>query len=374
MKRFNIKIIVFLLPIALFVLPIGFLLKIYGESFVDFERIIKDNEYELIGQKFTESNTLAIKTTIVNNSEPKVVAIGSSRVLQFREEMFREPFYNYGYTTSSNGTILPTLKLITEDSPPQYLILGLDQWNFNKKWDKSEYPNYRQRNIIIQNIALQSIPAFLKEVLESKNFFNVPEGKIGLNAVKYNNGFRRDGSRDYGTYIEKLDLNDTTIKDYLFRETFSRIEEGNDRFEYGENIDLSDLKYIEDIIEYCDNANINLIIFMPPFAPSVWAAMESSGNYNYIKKANKHIKKICNTNDVPYFNFSSPDLISYFDDEMLDGFHGSERVYGKMLLHMAQYSSRVARIIDEDNLVQALKNTSQLNMFDKPFNTSADGF
>ena len=125
MKRFNIKIIVFLLPIALFVLPIGFLLKIYGESFVDFERIIKDNEYELIGQKFTESNTLAIKTTIVNNIEPKVVAIGSSRVLQFREEMFREPFYNYGYTTSSNGTILPTLKLITEDSPPQYLILTI---------------------------------------------------------------------------------------------------------------------------------------------------------------------------------------------------------------------------------------------------------
>ena len=106
MKRFNIKIIVFFLPIVLFAFPIGYLLKVYGESYVDFERIIKDSKYELIGQRFTESNTLPIKTTIVNNSKPNVVAIGSSRVLQFREEMFRESFYNYGYTTSSNGTIL----------------------------------------------------------------------------------------------------------------------------------------------------------------------------------------------------------------------------------------------------------------------------
>lgn len=374
MKRFYIKLVVFLLPIALLVLPVGFLLKLYGESFVDFEQIIKDNEYELIGQKFSESNTLAIKTTIVNNSKPKVVAIGSSRVLQFRKEMFREPFYNYGYTTTSIGTILPTLKLITEDSPPQYLILGLDQWNFNKKWDKSEYPNYHQRNIIIQNIAVPSIPAFLKEIFESKNFFNIPEGKIGLNAVNYNNGFRRDGSRDYGTQIEKLELNDTTLEDYQFRNTFSRIQEGNHRFQYGKEINFSDLQYIEDIIDYCINQDIKLFIFMPPFAPSVWAAMERSGNYNYIKEADKHVKRICNIHNIPYFNFSGSHLVHYSDSEMLDGFHGSERVYGKMLLHMAQLSSDIESIIDKDNLIQTLNETSHLNMFDKPTNISTDGF
>ena len=374
MKSFNIKIIVFLIPIVLIIFPIQFLLKIYGESYVDFERIIKENKYELIGQRFTESNTLAIKTIMVNNSKPKVVAIGSSRVLQFREEMFRESFFNYGYTTSSNGTILPTLKLITEDSPPQYLILGLDQWNFNKKWDKSEYPNYRPRNADIQNIAIKSIPAFLKEVLGSKNVFSIPEGKIGLNAVKYNNGFRRDGSRDYGNRIEKLELNDTTLEDYQFRNTFSRIYDGNRRFEYGKEISLSDLQYIVDIIEYCNNQDIKLFIFMPPFAPSIWAAMERSGNYNYIKEADKHVKNICNIYNIPYFNFSNSNLVHYSDSEMLDGFHGSERVYGKILLYMAQFNTDINSIIDKDNLIHTLNETPHLNMFDKPTNISADGF
>ena len=303
MKRFIIKIVVFLLPIMLICIPIGLLLKVYGESYVNFERIITDDKYELIGQKFSESNTLGIKTIIANKNKPKVVAIGSSRVLQFREEMFKEPFYNYGYTTTSNGTILPSLNLITENSPPKYLILGLDQWNFNKKWDKREYPSYVSRNTNIKNISFTSIPAFLKEVLESKNVLSIPEGMVGLNAVNYNNGFRRDGSRDYGNRIEKLELNDTTLEDYQFKNTLSRIQNGNNRFDYGENIDLSDLKYIIDIIEHCKNKNINLFIYMPPFAPSVWAAMERSENYNYIKEADKKVKRICNTYHVPYLIF-----------------------------------------------------------------------
>jgi len=374
MKRFNIKIIVFLIPIILFVIPIGYLLKIYGESFVNFEQIITEDKYHLIGQKFSESNTRGIKTIIANKREPRIVAIGSSRVLQFRAEMFKSSFYNYGYTTSQNGSILPTLKLITENSPPDYLILGLDQWNFNKNWDNSEYPNYLQSNAEIKNIAISSIPGFLIEVINSKNILKIPNGMVGLNAIINNSGFRRDGSRDYGIHIDKLEANDTTIEDYLFKNTFSRIEEGRDRFEYGENIDLSDLNYIEDIIEYCNNDSIKLIIFMPPFAPAVWSAMERSGNYNYIKELDKHVKRICDVNEVPYFNFSAPDLISYSDHEMVDGFHGSERVYGKMLLHMAQNSSSIDGIIDKNNLDQTLRETSHLNMFDKPTNISANGF
>ena len=74
------------------------------------------------------------------------------------------------------------------------------------------------------------------------------------------------------------------------------------------------------------------------------------------------------------FNFSSPGLINYSDSEMLDGFHGSERVYDKILLHMAQFSSEMESIIDKDNLIQTLNETSHLNMFDKPTNISADGF
>lgn len=357
----------------MFSLPVIFLLRIYGESYVDFEQIIMDDNYQLIGQKFLESNTLGIKTIIINKKKPKILAIGSSRVLQFREEMFKESFYNYGYTTNQIGTILPTLKLVAKNSPPEYIILGLDQWIFNKKWDNNRYPKYRQPNTQLKNISISSIPAFLQEVFESKNMLKIPNDMVGLNAVKYSNGFRPDGSRSYGTIIEKLELNDSTLEDYKFRNTFKRIKDGNSRFEYGENIDISDLKYIEEIIDFCKKSNINLFIFMPPFAPSVWATMERSENYHYIEKADTHIKRICTIHNVPYFNFSSPDVISYYDYEMIDGFHGSERVYGKMLLHMAQVSSIIERIIDKDMLAKTLRETNNLNMFDKPSNISASG-
>lgn len=365
MKIFIKKTVLLLIPLLLILGTPNYLAFIYGEAFVDFEKVIEGDRFELIGQKFSESNTLWLKTKIINKRKPLIVALGSSRVLQFRRQMFKDEFFNYGYTTTKNSTILPTLKLVSRESKLKYLIVGIDQWNFNKSWDKTSYPNYQSRFPRLKNsLDVVSLFTLVTEILKFEGNHTSSKGKIGLNAIHHGNGFRRDGSRNYGVLIDKLFKGDTTYEDYKFQDTFRRIEDGNRRFQYGNKIDTSQLNYIYDLIDYCESNDIKLIFFLPPFAPTVWKVMTESGNYSYISDLDNHMKTISMKYDIPYFNFSGPGVLNYTDEEMIDGFHGSESVYSKILLHIACENSDFAEIIDTEVIHGALESRESLNIFD----------
>ena len=365
MKTFILKILSISLPFAIFTLPIAILLKSYGEAFVDFDSLISKQDFKLIGQKYSESNTLWFKSKLAEKKKAKVLALGSSRVLQFRAEMFSESFFNYGYTTTKNYTLLPTLRLIPDESLPEVLILGLDQWNFNKIWDESSYPVHTNILPRIRNTpSPMDIFSFLIEVFENGLNLKNTEGLIGLNAIIYGNGFRQDGSRDYGDLVDKILEGDSTYNDYKFRNTLERIRLGNSRFEWGESIDKSQLNYVRDLISYCNKKHIKLILFLPPFAPKVWHEMERSNRYKYISNLSEELSKMCVELDVLFLDFTSPLEISYGDNEMVDGFHGGEKVYSKILLRIAKEDRLVKNYINVKGLEKRVLIENELSIFD----------
>ena len=71
------------------------------------------------------------------------------------------------------------------------------------------------------------------------------------------------------------------MEDYQFKDTFSRIEEGKYRFEWGERIDNDTLDQLKNLLDYCSEKKIYVIGILPPFAPAVYSKIEQSGNYNY---------------------------------------------------------------------------------------------
>lgn len=369
MKDFIIKTLLFSLPLATLIAPIALFLKSYGEVFVDFDSLVLEDDFKLVGQKYSESNTIWLKSKLAEKRKAEVLALGSSRVLQFREEMFSESFFNYGYTTTQNYTILPTLKLIPDESLPKLLILGLDQWNFNMLWDKTEYPVTSPRTPRLKNrlSPLETI-SFVKDIYESGLNFSRPKGVIGMNAIQNSIGFRHDGSRDYGDQVDKILLQDSTIKDYNFRNTLDRIKQGNRPFEWGDAIDCSQLNYVRDLISFCEDKGMELVLFLPPFAPSVWHEMVSCGKYDYVVTLSEELSKICNARDVAFFDFTSQTEIVFNDSEMLDGFHGSERVYARMLLRIAQEGGHLKKYIAVEKIENRMMLESELNIFDDPSN------
>jgi hypothetical protein len=104
MRRFIIKSIVVLsLPILLLVY--AFLIGVNENLHVaDYDK----KEVFLIGEPYQDNYSRYFKSS-VNLDSIKVLAIGTSRVLQFKKEFFKESFFNLGYLVRTPSQ---TLKLI----------------------------------------------------------------------------------------------------------------------------------------------------------------------------------------------------------------------------------------------------------------------
>ena len=83
------------------------------------------------------ANTRQYKKELLAKTQPKVIALGSSRVMQFRQHMFSGEFLNLGGGMES---IHDGIKLIPDiiKRKPELIILGLDIWWFNDRFQSPE--------------------------------------------------------------------------------------------------------------------------------------------------------------------------------------------------------------------------------------------
>lgn len=367
MKSFLIKVLLFSLPIFLLFIPPFLVLRISKEGYFNIDKVIDKERDYLIGYAYHEDNYKYIKWKELT-SKPKrsVVALGSSRVLQFRAQMFQSDFYNSGYTISSITDFIPFLEGIPSEKYPETLIIGLDQWMYNKAWDpiagevssSSKWKNSFKRSPSIgTSISIWKDLAAAKYGME---IFQSADGpgeaiKIGLNALVNNKGFRSDGSIYYGSQIDKLVANDPSARDYAFEETFGRIDNGNKRFEYGEEINPKALEELEKLLAFCKNHNIYLIGFLPPFAEGVQTKMDETGQYGYVKGIYDASKAIFDKNEFEFWDLSDLSTFGSSDKEVIDGHHGGEATYLKMLVYMLENGSKLSKHADAEQLKADLK-------------------
>lgn len=360
---------IFLKKLVVFLFPIGFLLGIpslyfllSGENFVSksrFNEIVTAENY-LIGFLYNESNYKSLKQLALD-TQPKiqVMALGSSRVTQFRSLMFESSFFNAGYTVSTITQFKDYLESMPESKHPNVLLMGLDQWMFNENWNKVEFDtityffdstateiNYlptSQQYINFWNDLLFHRSSHFK-LFGSQTTKNIQS--LGLNAYFYNMGFRPDGSFNYGTRINGLLQNDPTVKDYGFEDTFERIQSGVFRFEFGEDVNPKAVLALEEFFSYCRLKNIKVVAFLAPFAPSVALELQNSPNHNYIRKLPTLLKPLQKENEVEIWDFTDIKNLGCTDQEFLDGFHSGEVANVKMLLEMAKGNSLLKPYLD----------------------------
>lgn len=332
----------------------------YSENFKSIESIVTDtdNKY-LVGYAHNENNYKYLKWANVN-SNPKrdILALGSSRVLQFRSEMFTSSFYNSGYTISSLNDFLPFIKSIPKNRLPNVLIIGLDQWMFNYNWDKlkktkdKDYWSSSFTMIPKGKILFNVYKDFFKKKIQFSptKLANDSIIKIGMNAYINNKGFRNDGSMFYGSQIEKLLNNDNSANDYNLNDTYKRINNGKRNMEYGEAINKESLIVLDTFLNYCKQNDVFVVGFAPPFAIAAINKMNELGKYAYMSNIEPECNKLFNKYNYEFYNYSNPSIIGANDSNNIDGMHGGEVTYLKMLLN----------ILDSDSKLNGFTNVNQL--------------
>ncbi len=258
-----------------------------------------------------------------------VLALGSSRVLQFSNEMFDEPFFNLGYTSRTIVQIQKILEKLRVEN--KTLIVGLDQWSFNGKCRRVHDARFKPSEVSFRQAAFSQTK--LRDILRGKITWNrKPSDEwllIGSGANLALNGMKSDGSFYYGQIIHGRlhHVKELIGLDFEFEYTLERIQQGNFNFEPEERASQISLEHLENLIQACKKGNNRPVLFFPPFAPFI-AKRLANENYGYIRDASFQVAKICEKHEVAFFDFTH---FPSMDSDYVDGFHAGKKVYYEML-------------------------------------------
>lgn len=321
----------------------------------DFDQMIevqRMNHDVLIGMGYNEQ-TAYYKLRNANYYRAEVLALGTSRVMQFKSDYFSMSFYNCGGSVAWNyDEYLNFIKNL--NYTPEIILLGLDQWVFNSAWNQQycvAYEEYQPIRLIHRNGLVWNMT---KDFINQKwNFHSINNYSMnyGFNGRVKDNGYQWDGSYYYGESYRN-----PNTRDYMFMNTFKNIEDGSGRFEWGEHIDNKTCAFLKALLKYCNEKGIEVVGFAPPFAPSVCDKMTASGNYGYLNEISPECEEIFAEYGFEYFDYTDVRELGVNDKNFVDGFHGSEIVYAYMVQDMIMQESALKKYVDETKLDNLLIN------------------
>jgi hypothetical protein len=330
MKKFLLYIVLLLLPFAIIITPAYCVLYKAGElhDITYYIRDLKTNQY--FGLAYSEMNA-PYKFRMANYKQPKVLAIGSSRIMQVREDVINPlySFYNAGGATESIEGLEIFVRQLSYT--PELIIVNLDQFPFNPNFTihnpgggkAISFDPVKSNLSGIINTCLTFISDFMKGKLSQDIFTS---DNLGITARVNKNGFANDGSYHY-TYNE---LHPELQKDYGFSNTKSRIRLHNRRFEEGDKVDKTLLPKFSRFLDMCQNRGIKVIAIIPPFAPTINELLRADGGYTYMDKIYTDLSPVFQSyKDCYLYDFR--DVEGLDDSYYVDGFHGSVVVYNKIL-------------------------------------------
>lgn len=360
MKKFVLRVVIFLFPIILLVIM---LLPFYYIAFQTGELLPIDvlinkqrsNPSSLVGLAYNEQ-TAYYKLMNANYNEASVIALGTSRVMQFKEEFFKTSFYNCGgVITGTYGEYTNFLKNL--DYKPEVVIIGVDTWHFNKQWNDLQRPVSSFEEITpIKRNNISIIQSIVNDYIDKKwTFSDITKYKenIGFNGRVKDAGFMSDGSYYYGNVYRDYEHS----HDYQFVSTLERIKNGTAVFEWGDCVDEDTIKELNELLSYCYDNNIIVVGFLAPYAPTIYNTMMDSGNYSFFDIVIDECEKSFKKYDYEFYNYLTGDYVGLGDEFFIDGFHGGDIVYGKILLDMAQGDSKLRVFVDGDKIQSLIDNS-----------------
>lgn len=365
LRKFVLRFALFSAP-SLVVLMIALVVILASREFYyNVDRVSVLNGKFLIGHAYSDRITRYLKfKTITEHEKFNVISIGTSRVLQFREEMFEKRFYNAGYTTSSIADFEKFIRTLPPQKYPDYLIIGMDPWIFNEDvgdssrtsayWSINPTDTFRPKWQDFKNI--------LTDIVSGKITFNNLRTKhayptFGLNALINSDGFRHDGSRSSSVVkISKLLEGDSELLASYDKLITDGLKKQQWTFHEGKDVNPGAILILEHFLSFCKRNNIYVIGILTPNSDKAQKLIINSGHYDYLKQIEPEVRPLFEKYNFDFLYCPSVSYCGSDDSETLDGRHGGEVTYLKMLIKMLHEGSALNKVCNLERLEKDLKN------------------
>lgn len=296
--------------------------------------------------------------------KPQVVALGSSRVMQFRGAYFRRPFLNVGGTAGNLPVLRSTLDAMLRLHRPEAVILGLDFWWFMPRWNpdpfKEEPPTSGS-----YVYSLDSLKKPWTWLLEGKiswrdllgpvlprSLGGFRDDRYGIMAQQTDDGFGSDGSWYYTGEI----TGQKRPFDYRFEDTLKQVRYGikafapspplKDSRDVG-GISTAHLDAFAEIYCRLKARGIATYVFIAPLSITALDALRArEEDYPHLFR----LRDALLARGIEVMDFTDPRTFAATDCEFVDGFHGGEVVYARILRDMADRWSSLLAYVDMDKI------------------------
>jgi hypothetical protein len=290
------------------------------------------------------------KYAAYRQAQPKIVAIGTSRAMQIRQHFFDAPFYNLGGLTQGPGQANVLADRLLLDKPPAVVVFALDFWTFCAP--RGAIEPVRTIKEIFHDGMTEPQRQFLIYRLLSEHRYSIidfarvlwgPEDstsndRIGLGARLGGSGFAADGSI-YGNPPD-------AVSTQRWAGTLSRVAAGSGQFSKDCEVSKTALEQLRIFVARMEGVGTHVVLLFAPLPAAVIDVMRRDGRYGYIDALREALKQEF---QARFFDFYDVRQLAP-DTEFLDGLHGGEIVYMRMILAMAKRDPLLAPFVDNQDL------------------------
>lgn len=303
-------------------------------------------------------NYFSYRLELIKEIKPDIVAVGSSRVGQFKQKFFKNSFVAAANAGNSLAETHYFIEEMIKNHKPKLVILGIDPWWFNKKMPNNKYLSYQQNNG--KNISSTKIFNALKIFASNPLFFSnqlithqttenpyttIPS--LGFRAIAKSNGSFSDGSYLYFSTLSGI----SPAEDKNFNNSKERIRQEMFPFFYGEELYYPRIKEFYSLLALLKQNKIQVLILTTPLSPTIYDALinEKKEDFAWLQKFDEFAKK----NKI--FHFLNPHKIQTIDCEFYDGFHGGDVAYARILEKISKIDSEIINFLNLQEIQKTIK-------------------
>lgn len=271
--------------------------------------------------------------------KPDVLIVGSSRVMAFAGEAFNTSMYNSGGGANTLAQAVAFIRAARDIHKPKTILFGLDFWWFNPNREEEIDTTTQDSDTIKLSLSqiIRPIEWMASGHVSAKQFvttlFKSHQPGIGALAQFYGQGWDRHGRYDYGQLFDGR----MKSEDMQFERTLERVRKAKPNSKLSVRVAPSETAILDlkNLIDEVRADGIEIILLLPPIAPRVFAELTRDPEQALIPVWTKAMYRM----GVPVGDAHQISSLELNPCEFIDGFHGGEVTYLRILKWIAESSA-----------------------------------
>lgn len=346
-RRWVLRLLLFWSPVLTVAAGVELLLWRSGESWT-IDHVIEAQQRDpslRFLRRYVDQGLYRYKYLGLVKRRPRILALGSSRVMQFRAPMFGDDsaaFFNAGGMIQNLADLESFVRLVPDSLMPRVIILGVDMWWLNDNYVRPEgfssgihfdgATSWQNHLTAARELLLH--PSALRAAIRAATNGGGQRG-IALHAREYGDGFRSDGS-----LASRLAAPSTRSGwQFVDRERPTipeRIRRGGDRFEAASALSPTRLVRLRAVLMTLHRHGVLVLGFNPPVSSIAGTLLEIDDHHRELwREYRARVPALFEELALPFVNAATPGELGLDDRYLIDGFHAEETFHLYLLRRFA---------------------------------------